>query len=63
MIPIEGQDFLTRLEAMETWLVKWGISYEVAGIEDAAIVIRFPTEAFAGAFAEAFALEQRTTNK
>ncbi|WP_441508569.1 hypothetical protein [Bosea sp. 2YAB26] len=60
LIPIEGQDLLSRLQAMDTWLTEWDIAYQVAGIDDSAIAIRFPSEQFTRAFAETFGLTQRS---
>lgn len=52
LIPIAGQYFLSRLEAMDLWLSEWDIPYQVASPAsgDSAIAIRFPKERFARAF-------------
>ncbi|GAU85817.1 hypothetical protein BIWAKO_05765 [Bosea sp. BIWAKO-01] len=53
LIPIAGRHFLSRLEAMERWLGEWNIPYQVVPPvpHDAALVLRFPRDRFARAFA------------
>lgn len=48
-----GRHFLSRLEAMERWLGEWNIPYQVVPSvpHDAALVLRFPRDRFARAFA------------
>lgn len=56
LIPLQGQDFLNRLQAMDSWLTEWEITYQIGAVDGSALVLCFATERLAHAFAETFGL-------
>ncbi|WP_141740137.1 hypothetical protein [Bosea sp. BIWAKO-01] len=52
LIAVEGDDFLSRLHAMDAWLSQWEIPYRAVSVprDNGAIRICFSDERFARAF-------------